>query len=70
MNKISSGPILLVGEGDFSLSLSLRKVLPNNVEIFASSLLSENKVFSLHQNSQTNVRTLFDLGIRLLLYIH
>ncbi len=62
MNNFVNGPILFVGEGDFSLALSLRKILHRNIDIVASTLLSQDEVCCLHRNSQENIQSLRDLG--------
>lgn len=63
MNSFVKGPILFVGEGDFSLALSLRKTLSRDIDIFASTLLSESDVCSLHRNSEANINSLRNQGV-------
>ena len=43
MNQPCNGSVLLVGEGDFSLSVALNKQLPD-VCLVSSALLDENNI--------------------------
>ena len=57
MNRPCSGALLLVGEGDFSLSVAVRRQLPH-VSMVTSSLLSEEEIRKLHRQATSNIQNL------------
>ena len=59
--KTSSGPVLLLGEGDFSFSVALQKKHPK-LQLVSSSFLDEENVQTVHKNSARNISTLKDKG--------
>ncbi len=56
MNRPCAGNILLVGEGNFSLSLALRHQLPD-VQMTSTALL-DGEAINIHQTAQENMKLL------------
>ncbi len=56
MNRPLKGSVLLVGEGDFSLSVSIATQLPGATMV-TSSLLDQQQI-GLHRNALQNIDTL------------
>ncbi|KAK8937613.1 hypothetical protein KSP40_PGU013436 [Platanthera guangdongensis] len=54
--------ILLVGDGDFSFSLSLANTFGSAINIIATSLDSKAKLFKRYQNARKNLRRLEQMG--------
>ena len=64
MNQPCDGSVLLVGEGDFSLSIALNSQL-DGVQLVSSALLDETSIM-LHKKALENIKTLRDTGNRTL----
>jgi len=62
MNSPCSGDVLLVGEGDFSLTLSLHHAYLESSNITATCLLTQQGI-DLHKNAKQNIRILEDGGV-------
>ena len=60
MNQPCSGSVLLVGEGDFSLSVALNKQL-RDVCLVSSALLDENNI-QIHKKAVKNIEILRSAG--------
>ena len=61
MNRPCSGIILLVGEGDFSLSVALNKQLPD-VLMVSSALLDQSRI-DIHKKALENIEILRSKGM-------
>ena len=64
MERPCDGPVLLVGEGDFSLTVALTKYL-SNVPITTSSLLKQEEI-QHHQDAEKHLQTLQEKGEKLM----
>ena len=71
MYSVLSGcpSILLLGEANFSFSLSLRKLLPPSVAMVTSCLQSEEKISTENPNSKKNVDALREMGTYKIYYL-
>ena len=61
MNRLCDGPLLLLGEGDFSLSVALNKQLPH-VPMVSSALLDQDSI-NIHKKALENIEILRIKGI-------
>ncbi len=61
MNVGVRGNVLLVGEGDFSLSVSLLRYLDKADSITSSSLLTQQEI-ALHKHADNNIQVLKQKG--------
>ena len=59
--QIKNGPILLLGEGDFSFSVAYQPKIPD-LSIYSSSFLSEDEVTEVHKNAAKNISHLKEHG--------
>ena len=63
--NLSSGDVLLVGEGDFSFSVAFVHQMKPCVKVIASSLLTDVKLRQLHDAADSNIKFLLEKGINL-----
>ena len=63
MFKLKKGPVLLLGEGDFSFSVAFQPLISDKCSMVSTSYLTEDEVKELHQNSTTNIEALQNKGI-------
>ena len=64
MERPCDGPVLLVGEGDFSLTVALTKYL-SDVPVTTSSLLKQEEI-QHHQDAEKHLQTLQEKGEKLM----
>ena len=61
-DKLETGAVLLVGEGDFSFSVSLQQKISAAVQITTSTLLSQAVVQQTHKDAAASIKVLKDQG--------